>query len=141
MSVSLKDIAKKLNVSATTVSWVLSGQLADNKRVGDAMREKILKCAKEMNYQPNLIARSLNTGRTNIIGLIIPSITDPFFSSVVKEIEAEAGKLGYTLMICTSQSDKEREIKMLKLLRAQQVDGIIISTTKLKRVEFEDFLK
>ncbi|KAA6320250.1 Catabolite control protein A [termite gut metagenome] len=140
MSASLKDIADKLNVSTTTVSWVLSGQ-SDNRRVGIGTREKVLKCAKEMNYQPNLIARSLNTGKTNTIGVLIPSIIDFFFASVVKEIEAEAGKLGYTLMICTSQSDKEREIQMLKMMRAKQVDGIIVAPTKLNRMEFEDFLK
>ncbi|MDR0843614.1 MAG: LacI family transcriptional regulator [Tannerella sp.] len=140
MRASLKDIAEKLNVSTTTVSWVLSGQ-SDVRRIGAAVQEKVLKCAKEMNYQPNLIARSLNTGKTNTIGLIIPSITDFFFASVVKEIEVEAGKLGYTLMICTSQSDKERETKMLRMMRAKQVDGIIIAPTKLNHVEFEDFLK
>jgi LacI family transcriptional regulator len=138
MSTSLKDISEKLNLSATTVSWVLSGQ-ADTRRVGLATRDKVLKCAKEMDYQPNLIARTLKTGKTKTIGLLVPFLTDFFFASVVNAIEAEADKLGYTLMIGTSQANKKKEKQMLQMMRARQVDGIIVAPTKLNRMEFEDF--
>jgi LacI family transcriptional regulator len=94
-----------------------------------------------MNFQPNLLARSWRTGKSNTIGLIIPSIADSFFASVVKEIEAEAFRLGYTLMICSSESDEKREIKMLKMMKAKRVDGIIVAPTKRTRIEFEDFMK
>ena len=91
--VSLKDIAEKLNLSKTTVSWVLNGQ-AEKKGISKNTQEIVLNCAKELNYQPNLIARSLNIGQTKTIGLILPSISDYFYSSIAREIENQANMHG-----------------------------------------------
>jgi LacI family transcriptional regulator len=140
MRTSLKDIAKSLNVSIATVSWVLSGQ-GPTRGVSVAMQEKVKRRAKEMNYMPNLQARSLNTGISNVIGVVIPSISDQFYSSIIREIEMEAEKIGYSIMICSSESDRNREAKMIRTLRYNQVDGIIIATTKQNRREIESFLK
>lgn len=139
MRKSLKDIAENLKLSQTTVSWVLSGK-GDEKGISAATQEKVLKCAKQMNYQPNLLARSLNTGASGTIGLIIPDITDSFYSQIAKEIEMEAEKRGYTLMICSSESKIERESKMIRLFKAKQVDGIILAPTKRSRVEIEQLI-
>lgn len=129
MRTSLKDIAQKLHVSKTTVSWVLSGK-GEEKGISLSTQEKILMCAKEMNYQPNLLARSLNTGQSGTIGLILPDISDSFYSQMAKEIEIEVEKQGYSLMITSSGSEKEREERMIEIFRARQVDGIIIAPTK-----------
>lgn len=134
MSTSLKDIAEKLNISTTTVSWVLSGQGAQ-KRISKATQEKVWKCAEELNYRPNLLARGLHTGMTGTIGLILPSISDSFYSQVAKVVELEAEKYGYTLMIGSSESDEERENRVIQMFKSKQIDGMIIAPTKYSKNE------
>lgn len=136
MRTSLKKIAEQLEISKTTVSWVLSGK-GDEKGISMATQEKVLQCAKSLNYQPNLLARSLNTGVSGTIGLIIPDISDLFYSQVARRIECEAEKLGYSLMICSSESEIDRENRMIRLFKAKQVDGIILAPTKHSKVEIE----
>lgn len=136
MRPSLKDIARELNLSKTTVSWVLSGR-APQKGISESTANKVIEYAMELNYQPNLIARSLNTGTTKTIGLILPSISDSFYSEVAKEIEAEARKKGYSLMIGSSESDIDREDEILRLFKAKVVDGIIIAPTKRSKIEIQ----
>ncbi|MDR1632161.1 MAG: LacI family DNA-binding transcriptional regulator, partial [Dysgonamonadaceae bacterium] len=84
MNISLKDIADQLHLSKTTVSWVLSGK-GNEKGISMPTQEKIFEYAKKTNYQPNLLARSLNTGKTGVIGLILPDI-DSFYSEIAKEV-------------------------------------------------------
>lgn len=124
MAVTIKDIAEKVGVSVTTISRVLNnrGYLSENlkKRVQDAMEE--------MNYQPNEIARSLSRKKSNIIGLIIPDVSHPFFSELTKHIEYYAYKQGYKLLLCNSMLDKEKEKEYIDLLKASQVDGIIMGS-------------
>lgn len=136
MHSSLKDIAKELNLSKTTVSWVLSGQ-AQQKGISEATANKVMEYAVKLNYQPNLIARSLNTGITKTIGLILPSISDSFYSEVAREIEANARECGYSLMISSSESDINREDDMIRVFKSKRVDGIIIAPTKRSEVEIQ----
>jgi len=136
MSSSLKDIANELNLSKTTVSWVLSGQ-AQQKGISESTASKVIEHAMKVHYQPNLIARSLNTGVTKTIGLILPSISDSFYSEVAWEIENEARMNGYSLMISSSKSDIDREDAMIRLFKAKGVDGIIIAPTKRSKVEIQ----
>ena len=136
MGASLKDIALELNLSKTTVSWVLSGQ-ANDKGITDATAQRVLECAMRLNYQPNLIAKSLHTGETNTIGLILPSISDDFYSGLAREIEMEARRSGYSLMISSSESDKDREEEIIRMFKAKRVDGIIIAPTKTSQTEIK----
>ena len=143
MRTSLKDIAERLNVSKTTVSWTLSGQ-GDKRHIGRDTQQKILRCAEEMNYQPNFMAKGLNTGQTGIIGLIIPDITDSFYSSIAQQMELEAEEVGYSLMICNSGASQEREDKLLSTFFTKQIDGIILasverSDSKIKELFGESF--
>lgn len=140
MSASLKDIANALNLSTTTVSWVLSGK-SEEKGISVATRDRVKECAKELNYQPNLLARSLHDGRSNTLGLIVPSIGDQFYSSMARFIELEAEKFGYALMICSSENDCVREAKMVDILRAKQVDGLLIAPTKFSDEKIVDMLE
>ena len=89
MGASLKDIACKLNLSKTTVSWVLSGQ-GDKKGISAETQSRVLACARSLAYEPNLLARSLNTGVSKTIGLILPSISDTFFAHIADRIESDA---------------------------------------------------
>jgi LacI family transcriptional regulator len=130
--VSLKDIAAKLGVSTTTVSWVLSGK-GDARNISKKMQEMVRKCAEELNYTPNSLARSLSTGLSKTIGLIVPSISDSFYSTIANRIEKEAHKAGYTLMIASSNSDGDKEEELIKVYEEKQVDGIILAPTKLTR--------
>lgn len=143
MRTSLKDIAERLNLSKTTVSWTLSGQ-GDKRNISRETQEKILQCAKDMHYQPNFMAQGLNTGQTGIIGLIIPDITDSFYSSIARQMEMEAEEMGYSLMICNSEASQEREDRLLTTFHNKQIDGIIIASVersddKIKELFDEDF--
>uniref|UniRef100_UPI002FDD2491 LacI family DNA-binding transcriptional regulator n=1 Tax=Alistipes shahii TaxID=328814 RepID=UPI002FDD2491 len=126
MGASLKDIACKLNLSKTTVSWVLSGQ-GDKKGISAETQSRVLACARSLAYEPNLLARSLNTGVSKTIGLILPSISDTFFAHIADWIESEAEREGYSLMIAGSNSETERENALIRLFRSKKVDGIIIA--------------
>ena len=131
MGASLKDIACKLNLSKTTVSWVLSGQ-GDKKGISAETQSRVLACARSLAYEPNLLARSLNTGVSKTIGLILPSISDTFFAHIADRIESEAEREGYSLMIAGSNSEPERENALIRLFRSKKVDGIIIAQIKNK---------
>jgi LacI family transcriptional regulator len=140
MSSSLKDIAKALNVSKTTVSWVLTNQ-GDERKISAITQEKIRAYAKKMDYQPNLLAKSLISGTSHTLGLIVPSIGDEFYAQIAKEIELEAEAYDYTLTFCSSETDVKRESKMIRMLKSKRVDGLIIAPTKLSKVELEIMIK
>lgn len=136
MNLSLKDIAKALNVSKTTVSWVLAGQ-GDQRKISPATQKRILDYAKAVDYQPNLLAKSLLSGTTHTFGLVVPSIGDEFYAQIAREIELEAEEHGYTLTFCSSEADPQRESRMIRMLKSKQVDGLIIAPTKRSRIEME----
>lgn len=130
MGVSLKDIAAKLGISKTTVSWVLSGQ-GEKRNISLETQEKVMNCAKEMNYSPNGLARSLNLGYTKTIGLILPSISDLFYANIANRIGLVANTAGYSLMIASSKYNADKEAELINLFVEKQVDGIILAPMKL----------
>lgn len=123
-------------MSKATISWTLSGK-GDEKGISLVTQEKVFQCAKELNYQPNLLARSLHRGYSKTIGLIIPDITDSFYSKIACVIEKEADEQGYSVMIGNSESKIEKENKLIRLFKAKQVDGIILAPTKVSKSEIE----
>ncbi len=123
---SLNDIAQRLGVSKTLVSMVLNGKGKAN-RISDAVCEKVIQVAKEMNYQPNQLAKGLRTGKTNTIGLIIADIANPFFGKLGREIEKEASKHGYRVMFSSSDERAVKSKQQIEMLLQGQVDGFIIS--------------
>jgi len=126
---SMKDIAKKLGVSIALVSYVLNGKEKQG-RVGKEMADKIRRTAKELNYQPNQIARSLKTGKTNILGVILADIANPFFSQIARIIEDEAKKFNYTVIFGSSDEDSDKSLNLMNTLLNRQVDGFIISPSE-----------
>src|SRR4030066_446590 len=94
--ITIKDIARKANVSHTTVSRALN----DKSRIKTETKEKILLIAKELNYRPAFIARSLVMRRTRTLGLVITTIANPFYTEIAQGIEARSRKLGYNIIIC-----------------------------------------
>ncbi len=139
MSLSLKSIAKALNVSRTTVSWVLAGK-GDEKKISLATQERVLEYAKKANYQPNLLAKSLISGESKTIGLVVPSIGDEFYAQIARVIELKAESCGFTLTFCSSEADSEREAKMIQMLKSKMVDGLIIAPTKHSKREIESLI-
>lgn len=123
MSVTVKDIAEAAGVSITTVSLVLSGREC---RVSMKTRERVIKIAQELDYQPNHLARGLVTRRSQTIGLIIPDISNLFFSELAKGIEMEAQQNSYNIIFSNSNEDGSKDLKNLRILLNKAVDGLII---------------
>ncbi|MBL7870422.1 MAG: LacI family DNA-binding transcriptional regulator [Cyclobacteriaceae bacterium] len=133
---TIHDIAEKLNITASTVSRALN----NHPRISVATKKAVQKVAETLNYQPNQIAASLRSGRSNIIGIIVPSIDRSFFSSVVHGIEEIANTSRYNVMICQSHDNYEKEVATVNALLNAQVDGIIVSFAKAT-TNFDHFLK
>jgi LacI family transcriptional regulator len=124
--VRLKDIARDLNVSVMTVSKVVRG-CAD---VGAETRSRVMARIKELNYQPNWVARSLAARRTFIIGLIVPDLMHSFFAEIAKGVSSAIRPLGYDVVICNSEEDSAFESSEVDRLLARQVDGLLIASAQ-----------
>ena len=123
---SIHDLAKELNLSATTISFVLNGKAAE-KRISTGVKEKVLAHVKKTGYQTNMVAKSLRTGKTKIIGMLVEDISDPFFSSIARVVEENAYKLGYKIFNSSTENDTTRARDLIKVFRERQVDGYIIA--------------
>ena len=123
--ITIANIAKRVGYSTTTVSRVLNG-LAGRYRISKSTEQTILRLATELGYTPDQLARSLRLKRTHTIGLVIPDISNPFFSTVARSIENEARKAGYAIILNDTQEDTQLEIESLQLLLSRKVDGLII---------------
>ena len=122
---TIKDIAREAGVSITTVSRVLNNKA---EGMSKETREKVLKVMADLNYQPNKLARGLVTKRSNMLGLIVPNISNPFFPELCRGAEDEANQRNYSLIICNSDDQSQKEENYLRLLQEQQVDGILLSS-------------
>jgi LacI family transcriptional regulator len=122
MAPTQKELAKLAGVSAGTVSNVVNGVPG----VSETARQRVLAAIRELNYQPNLIARSLRTNRTHTLGIVVPDITVPFYPHIIRGAESAAREAGYFLMVLDSENDQEREGAMLELLRSQRSEGTLL---------------
>ena len=120
---TIHDIARALNISASTVSRALK----DNPLISVNTRERIKKAAEEMGYRPNVIAANFRTRKTNTIGVIVPLINRHFFSSVISGIEDVAYRQGFAVTISQSNDDFEKESKIARAFFSNRVDGLILS--------------
>ncbi|MDD4112239.1 MAG: LacI family DNA-binding transcriptional regulator [Herbinix sp.] len=124
--VSMKDIAHELNLSRCTVSNILNNKL-EGKSYKKETIELVLKKACEMNYVPNNIARSLKTGSTRTIALVVPDICNSFYTKIIKEVELLAYAENYSLIVCVAEEILEKENKILEMLASRRIDGVLIS--------------
>ncbi len=120
--VTIKDIARVANVSYTTVSRALSG----DTEISERTRERIIKISSDMGYTANYIARSMVKKKTDLIGLVLPSIDNPFMSELAYYTEVTARRFGYNLMLCNSYPDLNQENTAMQLMIGHQVDGVLI---------------
>ncbi len=126
--ISIIDIARKFSISPTTVSFILNGK-AKEKRISNELKEKVLKFVAEVGYKPNLLARSFRTGKTNIIGLMVEDISNPFFANVARLIEEKAYKNGYKILYCSTENDPAKAKELMQMFRDRHIDGYIITPT------------
>lgn len=129
--ITIKDIAKVANVSYATVSRALSGKPG----IGEETRVRIKRICEEMGYTPNIMARSLVVKSTNTFGIVVPDISNPFFSEMCLHLESYASQKGKSTILCNTRRDYHREENYLRMLLSQQVDGIIFSPFALDSSE------
>ncbi|WP_312642094.1 LacI family DNA-binding transcriptional regulator [Hydrogenoanaerobacterium sp.] len=122
MRTTIKDIAAKTNLSVTTVSLVLNNKPS---KISQKTKELVLKTAKELHYRPNQLAVGLIKKRTKTIGLIVSDIRNNFFSSLAKGIEDECRRNGWTLILCNTSDNHQRDIEYIHVLASKSVDGIL----------------
>jgi DNA-binding LacI/PurR family transcriptional regulator len=125
MAVTIKDVARRAGVAHTTVSRALRG----NPIISTETTNRVRKIASEMGYQPSAAARSLKTNRSQVLGVIVSSIDDPFFSEILQGIDDIAQQSGYSMFIAASQRDHQRERAIVRTMREHRVDGVIICST------------
>ena len=125
---TIKEIAEIANVSTMTVSRALN----DHPRVREQTRNKILNIAKELNYRPNRIARSLVSKKSNLISLIVADIRNQFFAELTRGIEDKAQESGYNVIICSTDNDPIRLESQVRLMMEMGVDGFILAAVRLK---------
>lgn len=130
MSVTMEYIARMANVSKATVSRVVNDK---DEGVSEETRARIKKLIEEYGYTPNMVARGMATSRSRTIGLVIPDITNPYFTEMVQSVDLHLQSRGYTVMLCSTNSNPASERKSIQTLLAKRVDGIILTTVQQER--------
>ena len=125
MKLTIKDIANKAGVSTTTVSQILNNK---GSRFSENTRQKVMAIVAEHNYKPDFFAQSMITKRSHTIGMIVPDVTDFFFSKLIEGVETYLNSLGYMIILCNSKHDSALEKKYFNELLHRSVEGIIIAT-------------
>lgn len=134
MAVKLTDVAKLAGVSPTTVSRVINNYGSLSQKTIN----KVQQAMQELNYQPNSLARSLQGKNTQLVGLIFPTVANPFYGELVERLESKLFELGYRSILCDSANNKEKERNYLNMLAANKVDGIIAGAHNLGIKEYEE---
>ncbi|WP_037317871.1 LacI family DNA-binding transcriptional regulator [Salegentibacter sp. Hel_I_6] len=136
---SVKGIAEKLNISPTTVSFVLNGK-AKEKKISDEMIERVLAYVKEINYKPNQLAQSLRTGKSKIIVFMVEDISNHFFASIARKIEDLAYEKDYKVLFCSNENRDKKSRDLIQLFKDRQVDGYIINPSPGIRDDIEKLI-
>ena len=135
MAVTIRDVAEKAGVSVTTVSRTLNNR----GYISQETRKKIAEAIQSLDYSPNQLARSLFNAKTQVIGMVVPSICHPFFSQITQIVEQRLFHLGYHVLLCTTEGNPGQESEIFEILRQKRVDGIIIGSPRLSDQEYVNF--
>lgn len=136
MPVTIKDIAKQVDVSHSTVSRALHGSPLVAERTAESIRQTAL----EMGYLPSAAARSLKTNRSQALGVIVSSVEDPFFGEILQGIEEVTQNNGYSLFMAASQHDPQREQAIVQAMSEHRMDGVIICSASFRAEQNRQFL-
>ena len=129
---TLKDVAKASGLTVGTVSRVLNNR----GYISDKTREKVYRVMKELNYQPNEMARSLSKQKNNTIGVILPQIEHPYFAKVLSRLEREAAKQGYRIMLFVSRNKEKREEQCIEMCKSGRVAGVVLCSGSFETEKF-----
>jgi LacI family transcriptional regulator len=129
----MKDIAQDLGLSVVTVSKVLR----DHPDIGEETRRRVLKRVQELDYQPNALARSLVTGRSYLVGLVVPGLLHPFFAEVARALSTVIRRKGYSLIVSSSEEDPELERQEIRQLVARRLDALVIASSGTSSEQFQ----
>ncbi|MBA1336160.1 MAG: hypothetical protein HPY66_2119 [Firmicutes bacterium] len=129
MKITLKDVAKMAGVSPSTVSRVITK--SKDLNIKDETRQRILDTIEKLDYKPNVIARSLRIKSTNTLGMIIPDITNSFFSALFKGAEKLASEKGFSIILANTDDNLAKAEKLINNMRQRQVDGLLLATTHI----------
>jgi LacI family transcriptional regulator, fructose operon transcriptional repressor len=132
---SIKDVAQAAGVSTATVSRVL----ANHPRIKEETRQRVLDAVEQLNYRPNLIARSLRAQKSAKIGLVVSDIRNPFFTAISRAVEDAAYEQGYSVLLCNTDENPEKEELYLNVLHDENVAGVIFSPTQQFSAKFSTF--
>ncbi len=138
-ALSIKDIAKKANVSITTVSFIINGKAVE-KNISTAVISRVEQIIKEDGFTPNQVARSLRMGNSNIIALIVEDISNPFFAGIARLIEEKAHKRGYKIIYSSTENEPGRTKELINLYKSRQVDAYIIAPAEGTEADIESLL-
>lgn len=126
---SISDIAKNLGISVTTVSFILNDK-AKEKRISEALTKRVLDYVNKVGYKPNQLAKSLRTGKSKTLGLLVEDISNSFFANIADQIEKFAYDFGYHIVYCSMNNDVNRAKELIQLFYDRQIDGFIIAPTE-----------
>ncbi|ADL08508.1 LacI family DNA-binding transcriptional regulator [Thermosediminibacter oceani] len=132
---TIEDIARLANVSIATVSRVFNNK----PDVSEKTRERVLKIARELGYEPSMPARSLIKGKTRTVGLIVPDISNPYYSEIVRGIEDTCHSLRYNVILCNADNKREKEFEYIDILKNRWVDGVIFHCDYFSEEHYEAF--
>jgi LacI family transcriptional regulator len=135
LSATIYDVAREAGVSMATVSRVVNG----NPNVKPTTRKKVSEAIKRLGYRPNAVARGLASKKTTTVGVIIPDISSVYFSELARGIEDIATMYKYNIILCNSDQNKDKEIRLLQTLLGKQVDGIVFMGGKIDQEHIEEF--
>ena len=124
--ITIKDIARELGISVSTVSRALT----NNPEISETTKEMVRELARKLNYKPNLLASNLRTNKNTTIGVVIPEVNHHFFASVLDGIEQAANEAGYSILICQSHENMEKEIQNVQTLLHSRVAGMLVGVSK-----------
>jgi len=125
------DVARLAGVSRATVSYVINNLSGGNIRISEQTRQRVLDAIRELNYQPNALARSLATQRTNTLALVVPDIANPFFAGIARGVERVARSANYVVLLGNAEEDPKYESKLLEILEERRVDGVVSCSSRL----------
>lgn len=137
MRPTIYDVAEKAGVSIATVSKVIN----NTGKIGEHTKRQVFLVMEQINYQPSMIASAMMGKKMHTIGLLIPDIANPFFAELARKIEDSGEEKGYSVVMCNTDNDPEKEIQYLNWLKQKSVDGVIIATSAQEEETFKKLVK
>lgn len=138
--ISIKDIAKALGVSITTISFIINGK-AEEKRISKEMVKKVEDYVAKVGYRPNHLAQSLRSGKSKVLVLMVEDISNSFFANIARLLEEKAFKNGYKIIYCSTENNTEKAKELIHTFKSRNVDGFIITPTAGLKNEIENLIK